>query len=126
MLSEDRGPVLEAIISRFVLYIVICLFMLIMYCRMRTMRQSSPSRFVAVSATIPNTADIAQWLSHREGGAPATVCRFGPEYRPVPLELHVVGVPWTGNSSNPFMFDHALNYRCACNYVMLLLMGRIG
>ncbi|XP_064098178.1 probable ATP-dependent DNA helicase HFM1 [Macrobrachium nipponense] len=55
---EDRGPTLEAVVSR-----------------MKTIRTTRPSdnygnvRFVAVSATIPNVSDVAAWLSDSKGTA---------------------------------------------------------
>ncbi len=37
--------------------------------------------------------------------------RFGDEYRPVQLELHVVGFPNGENAKDAFKFDNNLNYR---------------
>ena len=74
-LNEDRGPTLEAVISR-----------------IKTMQQSinsadegmsrSPSvRFIGVSATCPNLDDIASWLN-----CDLEHCKsFGEEFRPVKL-----------------------------------------
>jgi ATP-dependent DNA helicase HFM1/MER3 len=50
LLNEDRGAILEAVVSR-----------------MNTMRDFapesiSPLRYIALSATIPNIEDIAEWL----------------------------------------------------------------
>ncbi|KXS15072.1 P-loop containing nucleoside triphosphate hydrolase protein, partial [Gonapodya prolifera JEL478] len=59
-------------------------------------------RVVAMSATVPNVEDVAQWL----GGAEVRV--FGEEYRPVQLERFVYGYQ---SSSNPFMFEKILNYK---------------
>ncbi len=42
-------------------------------------------RFVAVSATVPNMQDIADWLDVPPHG----VFRFGDELRPCPLTVHV-------------------------------------
>lgn len=51
--EETRGPILEAIVSR-----------------MKIFRKNNPVRFIAVSATIPNIEDIADWLGN-SGGKPA-------------------------------------------------------
>lgn len=42
---------------------------------------ASRMRFIALSATLPNAMDIGTFIE-------AEVFRFGPEYRPVPLEVH--------------------------------------
>lgn len=65
MLSEDRGPTLEAGVV----------------CRLRTlgsMRELattnlSSMRILAASATIPNVHDIARWLSVQKDGCKVTV-----------------------------------------------------
>jgi hypothetical protein len=50
------------------------------------------ARFVAVSATIPNACDIAEWLSMD----PTQGLRiFGEDYRPVRLVTHVRGYNMT-------------------------------
>jgi len=58
-------------------------------------------RIVAVSATLPNIADIATFL-----GAP-NAFSFDNSYRPVPLTVHVRGFGWIGK--NQYMFDRSLN-----------------
>jgi ATP-dependent DNA helicase HFM1/MER3 len=59
-------------------------------------------RFVAVSATVPNVRDLAEWL-----GVPAPgVLVFGEETRPVPLQTVVRGYPKT---TNDFLFDRRLS-----------------
>ena len=58
-------------------------------------------RFVAVSATVPNVGDVAEWL-----GAPARAVRvFGEETRPVPLTVEVRGY---APAPNDFLFDRRL------------------
>jgi hypothetical protein len=37
--------------------------------------------------------------------------RFGDEFRPVQLELHVLGFPGGENNKEAFKFDNNLNYR---------------
>ena len=63
--SAGRGGVLEVTVSR--------------------LRRLCDPRIVALSATMPNVSDVAEWLD-----APAeTTFRFGDDYRPVDLETDV-------------------------------------
>jgi ATP-dependent DNA helicase HFM1/MER3 len=89
ILKEDRGATLEAVVSR--------------------MKSVGPNvRFVALSATIPNSEDIATWLGRDpiSQHLPALRERFGEEFRPVKLRKEVVGYPC---NSNDFAFDKTLN-----------------
>ena len=63
--SKQRGSVLEVTISR--------------------LRRLCDPRVIALSATMPNTDDVAAWLD----APPETTFSFGDEYRPVPLEADV-------------------------------------
>ncbi len=63
--SDERGSVLEVTISR--------------------LRRLCDPRVVALSATMPNSDDVAAWLDAPE----ETTFSFGEEYRPVPLEARV-------------------------------------
>lgn len=82
LLNESRGPTLEAVVSR-----------------LKTKNKNT--RIVAISATIPNSQDLAEWLGR------GTVLKvFGEDYRPVKLERHVFGYP---QSANSFLFDFSLN-----------------
>jgi ATP-dependent DNA helicase HFM1/MER3 len=80
MLKEERGATLEAVVSR-----------------MKSV--GSDVRFVALSATVPNSEDIATWLGkdpmHQHIQAPRE--RFGEEFRPVRLQKHVIGYQTTRN-----------------------------
>ncbi|XP_056276995.1 probable ATP-dependent DNA helicase HFM1 isoform X1 [Pseudoliparis swirei] len=67
-------------------------------------------RFVAVSATIPNTSDIADWLSDDSG--PATYLNMDESHRPVKLRKVVLGFPCSPNQTE-FKFDLSLNYKIA-------------
>ncbi|KAK8165413.1 LOW QUALITY PROTEIN: putative DEAD/DEAH box DNA helicase [Phyllosticta citrichinensis] len=89
ILKEDRGATLEVVVSR-----------------MKSV--GSDVRFVAVSATVPNFADIATWLGRnpQNKDQPAVKERFGEEFRPVPLQKHVVGY---SNAYNDYSFDSVLN-----------------
>ena len=89
ILKEDRGATLEAIVSR-----------------MKSV--GSDVRFVALSATVPNSQDIATWLGKDSVAPyiPAPRERFGEEFRPVPLAKHVCGYNASGND---FAFEKTLN-----------------
>jgi replicative superfamily II helicase len=63
--SDGRGSVLEVTISR--------------------LRRLCDLRVVALSATMPNSEDIAAWLDATE----ETTFSFGEDYRPVPLDARV-------------------------------------
>lgn len=86
ILKEDRGATLEAVVSR-----------------MRTVGHDV--RFVALSATVPNSQDIATWLglNSQELHLPAIREVFGEDFRPVRLEKHIIGLQGSGN--NEWMFD---------------------
>lgn len=59
-------------------------------------------RFVAVSATIPNIADIAAWLRVPRAG----VRQYGDELRPCKLTTHVKSY---APGKNDFLFERRLN-----------------
>jgi replicative superfamily II helicase len=63
--SDRRGGVLEVTISR--------------------LRRLCEPRIVALSATMPNVGEVAEWLD----APPDSTFDFGDEYRPVPLEAEV-------------------------------------
>ncbi|GAA5999340.1 DNA helicase [Rhodotorula paludigena] len=91
--TDVRGATLEVVVSR-----------------MKTL--GTDTRFVAVSATVPNIDDVAEWLGSGSNGegeaAPATVLKFGDEFRPCKLQKIVVGYP---KSSNDFAFANSLNFK---------------
>ncbi|XP_075689343.1 putative ATP-dependent DNA helicase HFM1 isoform X2 [Rhinoderma darwinii] len=102
--DESRGATLEVVVSR-----------------MKTMQASlsfaatnpeefPPMRFVAVSATIPNADDIAEWLS--DGKYPAICMKIDESHRPVKLRKVVLGFPNSSNQTE-FKFDLTLNYKIA-------------
>lgn len=72
LLGEDRGPVLEVIVSRtnFI-------------CR----RTSDRIRIVGLSTAVANAQDLASWLNIKQVG----LYNFSPSVRPVPIEVHVSG-----------------------------------
>jgi ATP-dependent DNA helicase HFM1/MER3 len=91
MLKDYRGATLEAVISR-----------------MKTI--GSSVRFVALSATVPNSEDIATWLgrNHVNPQLPALRETFGEDFRPVKLQKFVYGYDHKGND---FIFDHFLDQK---------------
>ncbi|XP_077189164.1 putative ATP-dependent DNA helicase HFM1 isoform X2 [Paroedura picta] len=102
--DESRGATLEVVVSR-----------------MKTVQSSlshrfenhdtdHSMRFVAVSATIPNAEDIAEWLS--DGKNPAVCLKIDERYRPVKLRKIVLGFPCSTNQTE-FKFDLTLNYKVA-------------
>ncbi|KAH8435304.1 putative DEAD/DEAH box DNA helicase (Mer3) [Aspergillus melleus] len=85
ILKETRGATLEAVVSR-----------------MKAI--GSNVRFVALSATIPNSEDVATWLGKdaMNQHVPAHREHFGEEFRPVKLQKFVYGYQSHGND---FAFD---------------------
>lgn len=74
LLGEERGPVLEVIVSR---TNFIC---------DRTKRNL---RIVGLSTAMANAGDLATWLGIEEVG----LYNFQPSVRPVPLNVHITGFP---------------------------------
>ncbi|XP_062961372.1 LOW QUALITY PROTEIN: probable ATP-dependent DNA helicase HFM1 [Cynocephalus volans] len=101
--DENRGPTLEVVVSR----------MKTVQSLPKTLENTStiiPMRFVAVSATIPNAEDIAEWLSG--GERPAVCLKMDESHRPVKLQKVVLGFPCSSNQTE-FKFDLTLNYKIA-------------
>ncbi|KAG6719998.1 hypothetical protein I3842_03G036300 [Carya illinoinensis] len=101
LLNDPRGATLEAIVSR--IKMLAC----------KPEMRSSPLadvRFLAVSATIPNIEDLAEWLQVPAQG----IKRFGEEMRPVKLTTKVFGYT---PAKNDFLFERRLQ-----NYVFDILM----
>ncbi|GAC99202.1 potential translation-regulating helicase [Pseudozyma hubeiensis SY62] len=84
----------------------------------RTRSRGCQVRFVAVSATVPNLADVAAWIGPNLSastlntdvlGKPAAeVFQFDDEYRPCPLQKHVYGYP---KARDEFAFQAYLNHK---------------
>ncbi|UYV80046.1 HFM1 [Cordylochernes scorpioides] len=99
LLNDDtRGHTMEAVITR---------MKLINNSLKRNSNQEGP-RFIAVSATITNAEDIAEWVSSpdRQGMA----FKMDSSIRPVKLKKIVLGYPFEDNWSE-FKFDISLNYK---------------
>ncbi|KAI4463430.1 sec63 domain-containing [Holotrichia oblita] len=74
LLGEDRGPVLEVIVSR---------------TNFISDRTGRKLRIVGLSTAMANAKDLATWLGIGEMG----LYNFRPSVRPVPLEVHIAGFP---------------------------------
>ncbi|CAI5529834.1 unnamed protein product [Closterium sp. Naga37s-1] len=74
LLGQDRGPVLEVIVSRM---------------RYISARTSRPIRFLGLSTALANARDLADWLGIEKVG----LFNFKPSVRPVPLDVHIQGYP---------------------------------
>ncbi|CAF1149002.1 unnamed protein product [Adineta ricciae] len=75
MLGEDRGPVLEVIVSR---------------TNFISSHTERPLRIIGLSTAVANARDLADWL-----GITGTIglYNFRPSVRPVPLEAHIQAFP---------------------------------
>ncbi|XP_048883103.1 activating signal cointegrator 1 complex subunit 3 [Brienomyrus brachyistius] len=74
LLGEDRGPVLEVIVSR---------------TNFISSHTSRSMRVVGLSTALANARDLADWLGIIQVG----LFNFRPSVRPVPLEVHIHGFP---------------------------------
>ncbi|XP_006824124.2 activating signal cointegrator 1 complex subunit 3-like [Saccoglossus kowalevskii] len=74
LLGDDRGPVLEVIVSR---------------TNFISSHTEKTLRVVGLSTALANARDLADWLSIYQVG----LFNFRPSVRPVPLEVHISGFP---------------------------------
>uniref|UniRef100_A0A8C8TR72 Activating signal cointegrator 1 complex subunit 3 n=1 Tax=Peromyscus maniculatus bairdii TaxID=230844 RepID=A0A8C8TR72_PERMB len=74
LLGEERGPVLEVIVSR---------------TNFISSHTEKPVRIVGLSTALANARDLADWLNIKQMG----LFNFRPSVRPVPLEVHIQGFP---------------------------------
>merc|ERR1719312_1961599 len=74
LLGEDRGPVLEVIVSR---------------TNFIASHTSNRLRVIGLSTALANAKDLADWLGITGPG----LFNFRPSVRPVPLEVHISGYP---------------------------------
>ncbi|XP_050547877.1 activating signal cointegrator 1 complex subunit 3-like, partial [Daktulosphaira vitifoliae] len=72
LLGEERGPVLEIIISRI---------------NFISTHSGQHTRIIALTTALSTAADLASWLHIGEMG----LYNFRPSVRPVPLEVHISG-----------------------------------
>ena len=74
LLGEDRGPVLEVIISR---------------TNFISSHTNLQVRVIGLSTALANARDLADWLGIKNFG----LYNFKPSVRPVPLEVHIQAFP---------------------------------
>ncbi|XP_078001399.1 activating signal cointegrator 1 complex subunit 3-like [Glandiceps talaboti] len=74
LLGDDRGPVLEVIVSR---------------TNFISSHTEKTLRVVGLSTALANARDLADWLAIDQVG----MFNFRPSVRPVPLEVHINGFP---------------------------------
>mmetsp|Transcript_35097 Transcript_35097/g.59441 ORF Transcript_35097/g.59441 Transcript_35097/m.59441 type:complete len:2046 (+) Transcript_35097:92-6229(+) len=74
MLGQDRGPVLEVIVSRM---------------RYISSQTSFNIRIVGLSTALANASDLGDWLGIDGPG----LFNFPPKVRPIPLTVHISGYP---------------------------------
>ena len=91
LLADERGAVIESVVSR---------LHRLVESRQRTVR------IVALSATLPNYRDAAEFLQVPERG----LFFFGPEHRPVPLQQQFIGVGT--KRMNRFLREEKMNEVC--------------
>lgn len=65
--------------------------------RLSIQQKQNTIRVLTLSATLPNSEDVAQWLH-------ASHYSFDASYRPVPIDRVVIGFP-NNNKRNPFLFE---------------------
>ncbi|XP_068633518.1 probable ATP-dependent DNA helicase HFM1 [Battus philenor] len=115
--DASRGPVLEAVVSRMKTiqssvqstYQIELLKQNQGNAKLTENETTEPKiRFVAVSATIGNPEDVAQWLGTSK--KPAIFYKFGDECRPVKVKRVVEGYPCPRGASI-FQFDIFLNHK---------------
>jgi replicative superfamily II helicase len=70
LLGEDRGPILEVIVSRM---------------RFVASQAATSVRLVGLSTALANAGDLAEWLGIDRVG----LYNFRPSVRPVPMEVHI-------------------------------------
>ena len=80
LIGGSEGPTLEVVCSRM---------------RYISSQKDKPIRIIALSSSLSNAKDVAQWL----GCSTGATFNFHPSNRPVQLELHVRGFNETHNAS---------------------------
>eukprot|EP00762_Andalucia_godoyi_P001056 ANDGO_02041.mRNA.1 DExH-box ATP-dependent RNA helicase DExH14 len=112
LLHEERGPVIEAIVARTL---------------RESERQQRVIRLVALSATLPNYRDVAEFLRvHPERG----MFFFGAEFRPCPLSSSFYGVRQAANTAvtqrimSQIAFDKCLEAIMSGKQVLVFVHSR--
>ncbi|KAJ8983996.1 hypothetical protein NQ317_008701 [Molorchus minor] len=101
--EENRGSTLEVIVSR-----MKTVENTVVFNEVAGDVYNQKIRFIALSATVPNVEDIAEWI-----GKPPNIkyFKFSEEMRPVKLKKIVLGYNYNPKNTSPFKFDLSLNYK---------------
>jgi pre-mRNA-splicing helicase BRR2 len=111
LLHDERGPVLESIVSRVVRQVE---------------TTAEPIRLVGLSATLPNYADVATFLRVKpEKG----LFFFDHSYRPVPLQMQYIGITERNafkrfQLQNDICYEKALAERENNNQILIFVHSR--
>lgn len=98
--QEERGAAMEAIVSRVKVIQASSSAM-----HQHSATETAPTRIIAISGTLPNSRDLAEWLEV----SPEMTFAFAPSDRPVPLTIRVIG--YAHDSPNPFAFHRFLSFK---------------
>ena len=95
--QEERGAAMEAIVSRVKAIQAATLH--------SATNSAATTRIVAISGTLPNIRDMAEWLEV----SPAMTFAFSAADRPVSLTIKVIS--YAHDSPNPFAFHRFLSFK---------------
>eukprot|EP01028_Stygiella_incarcerata_P002773 TRINITY_DN1524_c3_g1_i1.p1 TRINITY_DN1524_c3_g1~~TRINITY_DN1524_c3_g1_i1.p1 ORF type:complete len:2063 (+),score=572.47 TRINITY_DN1524_c3_g1_i1:42-6230(+) len=88
MLGQDRGPILEVIVSRMRYIATNRDRDESLDSQQQDSTKDSPMRLVGLSTALANPLDLCEWLGVRES---VGLFNFRPSTRPVPVEVHLQG-----------------------------------
>jgi len=111
LLHDDRGPVLESIVSRVIRQIE---------------TTAEPVRLVGLSATLPNYTDVATFLRVKPDKG---LFFFDHSYRPVPLQMQYIGITERNafkrfQLQNEICYEKALVQRRSGNQMLIFVHSR--
>jgi len=111
LLHDDRGPVLESIVSRVIRQIE---------------TTAEPVRLVGLSATLPNYTDVATFLRVKPDKG---LFFFDHSYRPVPLQMQYIGITERNaftrfQLQNEICYEKALVQRRNGNQMLIFVHSR--
>ena len=111
LLHDDRGPVLESIVSRIIRQVE---------------TNEEPVRLIGLSATLPNYADVATFLRVKPDKG---LFFFDHSYRPVPLQMQYIGITERNafkrfQLQNEICYDKALIQRKNSNQMLIFVHSR--
>lgn len=111
LLHDDRGPVLECIVSRIIRQVE---------------TNAEPIRLVGLSATLPNYPDVATFLRVKPNKG---LFFFDHSYRPVPLQMQYIGITERNafkrfTLQNEICYEKALVQRKNRNQMLIFVHSR--